>query len=309
MRAKCTVDEQTAYSQYHDVDYGTPQGSCLGPLLFLVFINDLHTALIYSSSILFADDTTILHSHRNLRYLKWCIEEDMRGLFDWFKANQLTINLDKTEFVIFSKDKTLTNMELELGQLTLKNSHFVKFLGLWIDSILAWKKHLSKTSKLMKLKQNTNLLRLGNRFLTKPVKKQIYFAHLHSHILYGLAVWGNMLDQTSLNKIQKCMDKCFKLVTQKPATLINYKNENILILPQLIKLENSKLGYKLHNMWLPQKVQYLLSSDSKKRKLGKTHKYLTRQKNTMNLPSAKSKIYHTSYLFQVLKEFNSTPIM
>ena len=108
--------------------------------------------------------------------------------------------------------------------------------------------------------------KLGNRFLTKPVKKQIYFAHLYSHIIYGLTVWGNMLDQTSLNKIQKCMDKCFRLVTQRQATLSNYKNEKFLTLQQLIKLENSKLGYKLHNKWLPLKVQCLLLSDSKMRK-------------------------------------------
>ena len=306
MRAKCTIDDHTVYSHYYDMDYGTPQGSCLGPLLFLIFINDIHTSITYSSILLFADDTTILNKHRNLRYLKWCVEEDMRGLLDWLKANKLTINLDKTEFILFSKDKCQTNMELEVEHIILKSSPWVKFLGLWIDNTLSWRKHLSIL--LIKLKQNTNLLKLGNKFLSKTAKRQIYFAHINSHINYGLVLWGNMLDQTNLNKIQKCMDNCFKLITNKTATLSNLKEERILTLEQMIKLENSKLGYKLQNNLLPHQIQSLLSTDSKLNKLIKTHKYGTRSKNTLNLPLAKSKMYHTSYLFHVLKEFNGTDI-
>ena len=160
MRAKCTIDDHTVYSQYYDIEYGTPQGSCLGPLLFLVFINDIYTSITYSSILLFADDTTILHRHRNLRYLKWCVEEDMRGLVDWLKANKLTINLDKTEVVLFSKDKTQIHIELEMEHKAIKSSTWVKFLGLWIDNTLSWKKHLG--TLLIKLKQNTNLLRLDS---------------------------------------------------------------------------------------------------------------------------------------------------
>ena len=304
MRAKCTIDNQIVYSKYHNIEYGTPQGSCLGPLLFLVFINDLHTSITYSSSILFADDTTILHGHRNLRYLKWCVEEDMRGLLDWFRANQLTMNLEKTELILFSKDKSPRNIELELGNITLKSCTFVKFLGLWIDHTLSWKKHLS--TLLIKLKQNTNLLKLGNKYLSKQTKRQIYFAHIYSHISYGLVIWGNMLNQTNLNKIQKCMDDCFKLITYKPETITNYQEEKLLRINQMIKLENAKLGYKLHNNLLPLKIQALLSSDSRMRKLTKTHKYSTRSRNLLKLPAVKSKVYHTSYLFQVLKEFSNT---
>ena len=228
----------------------------------------------------------------------------MRGLVDWLKANKLTINLDKTEVMLFSKDKSQINIELEMEHIKIKCSPWVKFLGLWIDNTLSWKKHLS--TLLIKLKQNTNLLKLGNKFLSKTAKRQIYFAHINSHINYGLVLWGNMLDQTNLNKIQKCMDNCFKLITNKAATLSNLKEEKILTLQQMIRLENSKLGYKLQNKLLPHQIQSLLSTDSKLNKLVKIHKYETRSKNTLNLPSAKSKMYHTSYLFHVLKEFNNT---
>ena len=303
MRSKCTVNDNLAYSNYYDMGYGTPQGSCLGPLLFLVFINDIHTSITFSSTILFADDTTLLHSHRNLRYLKWCIEEDLKNLMDWFKANQLTMNMDKTEFVLFSKNNSQSEtIDLDLDGIVLKSTTNVKFLGLWIDNKLTWKKHLGVL--LVKLKQNTNLLKLGNKFLTKRVKKHVYYAHLYSHIIYGLVLWGNMLDQTSLNKIQTCMNKCFTLITHKEATKSNFKEERFLTLAQLIKLENSKFGYKLYHNQLPTKLQSLVVTDSKKKDLTKRHKYQTRSKKTLNFPQATTKMYHTSYLFQSLKEYN-----
>ena len=97
MRVKIHSSNGTMeYSTYHPLTYGTPQGSCLGPLLFLGFINDLHYSVIHGTSLLFADDTTLLHSHKDLRYLKWTVEEDLNSLMDWFKANKLTLNLDKT---------------------------------------------------------------------------------------------------------------------------------------------------------------------------------------------------------------------
>ena len=89
MRVKCNVASsgKLEYSNYMNVSYGTPQGSCLGPLIFLIFTNDLHRHLVYSSAILFADDTTLYKTHRNLTYLKWCLEDDLCTLSDWLAAN------------------------------------------------------------------------------------------------------------------------------------------------------------------------------------------------------------------------------
>ena len=77
MRSKCRVESstKTEYSDYFNINYGTPQGSCLGPLLFILFTNDLHLNIIHSCTILFADDTTLYNSHRNLEYLKWTMEQ------------------------------------------------------------------------------------------------------------------------------------------------------------------------------------------------------------------------------------------
>ena len=103
MRVKCVGGEtkDLCYSNYPDISYGVPQGSCLGPLLFLIFCNDLPLILQSCKLILFADDTTIYHSHKNLRYLQWCIQEELKQLMDWFRANKLTLNLSKSCCMVF----------------------------------------------------------------------------------------------------------------------------------------------------------------------------------------------------------------
>ena len=93
MQIKCGVTStgSTEYSGYQDISYRAPQGSCLGPLIYLIFANDLSKNLSFCSSIMFADDTTLYKTHSNLRFLKWSVEQDISALMDWFRANKLTL--------------------------------------------------------------------------------------------------------------------------------------------------------------------------------------------------------------------------
>ena len=307
MRVKCSSNTTGGieYSAYHQLDYGTPQGSCLGPLLFLLYINDLQYSIMYSSAILFADDTTLLQGHKNLKYLKWSMEEDLKHIIDWFRANLLTLNLDKTECILFSASTSNTQLhiELELGEHKITNTTHVKFLGVWIDHKLQWNKHLN--TLIMKLKQNTNLLQIGNTFLNKNSKKLVYYAHIYSHITYGLVVWGNMIEKTLKTKLQKCMDKCFQLIVHQPPTPLNYKKEKMLRLTDLMILENAKLSYKLEHNLLPQTLHDMLLSESKNQSLEKKHKYSTRSKGIPYRPTVLTRHYHTSYLFQSIKDYEN----
>ena len=308
MRVKCTSNttSQMTYSTYHKLDYGTPQGSCLGPLLFLIYINDLHQSIEYCNMILFADDTTLVHGHKSLKYLKWMIEEDLKRMTDWFNANLLTINLNKTECILFPLNNTNSKTEvvnLMINDKQLKGSLCTKFLGTWIDNKLHWKTHTSNL--LMKLKQNTNLLRVGNKFLNKSSKKIYYYAHIFSHISYGLVVWGNMIDNTTKGKIQKCMDVCFNLITHQAPTISNYKREKMLRLDELITLENVKLGYKMEHSQIPVTIQDMMKTDSRKKSLVKTHSYQTRTKSVPKLPTAQNKSYHASFLVQSIKDYSN----
>ena len=82
-----------SYSDCYDITYGTAQGSCLGPLLFILFCNDIQYLPLYGHLILFADDTTLLSSQRSIKFLKYTLQHDMELLIQWFKANQLSLNM------------------------------------------------------------------------------------------------------------------------------------------------------------------------------------------------------------------------
>ena len=169
MRSKCMTTNGTTYSTYHKMEYGTPQGSCLGPLLFLVFINDLPLNIDNGISLLFADDTTLLHSHHDIEKLKKIVENDVHKLMDWFRANKLTLNLSKTEVILFHSKNKPQKIALQIGSYTLTNTDCVRFLGIWLDSKLQWRKHV--TTLLIKLKQNINILKQCNKFLKQEYQE------------------------------------------------------------------------------------------------------------------------------------------
>ena len=135
LRVRCGMEKDpgVSYSSSYDVDYGTPQGSCLGSLLFLIFTNDLHRNLENCSAILFADDTTVYKGHRNKNYLRWCLESDLMRLTDWFRANKLTININKTVFMC-SGNKLGRIEHIDICGELIEHSAHTKFLGLWIDN-------------------------------------------------------------------------------------------------------------------------------------------------------------------------------
>ena len=225
---------------------------------------------------------------------------------DWFRANQLTLNLSKTVCILFSPNSKITTIELNLDIMRLTSEDSTKFLGMWVDKQLNWKKHLSIV--LAKIKQNTNMLKISNKFLNIHAKKMIYHSHILSHLKNGLLLWGNMVDNTSLSKIQKCLDKCYRLITHKDSNQRNMKSDGFLTLKDLLKIENCKLSYRYQNQSLPINVYNLLGTDSSNKPLNKNHKYPTRHKKELNIPQSKYKSYHTSYLCRALSDYTSIPL-
>ena len=148
-------------SDTYDVKYGTPQGSCLGPLIFLIFCNDLQRHLVFLSCIQFADDTTLYITHKNLNYIRFCIETDLEILKDWFIANKLTLNVGKSVCILFSRCRMDYHLNIRIGDEIIPQAKSTKFLGMWIDQSLSWSDHIAKT--MLKLKSRMNLLHHGEK--------------------------------------------------------------------------------------------------------------------------------------------------
>ena len=101
------------YSKPYHISYGTAQGCCLGPLLFILFCNNIKLLPLYGKLILFADDTTLVSQHRNKKFLRYSIIHDIEILMDWFKANQLSLNLMKTVLMNFWDENTQDNIDVD----------------------------------------------------------------------------------------------------------------------------------------------------------------------------------------------------
>ena len=137
-----TYENKVVRSSVYNVTYGTAQGSCLGPLLFILFCNDIYRLPTYSKIILFADDTTLLYSHKDTKILRYALEHDMSLLMCWYKANKLSLNLGKMVLLKYWPDAMGFNIMID--GVEIKNEKYTKFLGIFIDDCLTWKEHANK---------------------------------------------------------------------------------------------------------------------------------------------------------------------
>ena len=161
---------------------------------------------------------------------------------------------------------------------------------MWLDQHLNWSTHYGKL--LTKLKRNLNLLKHGQRLLTRECKKLIYFAHIQSHINYGLLPWGNSITDAQLTKLTNIQKRCLQYIDKSE----DFKSNRILKVPCLLFLENCKFGYKLINKQLPRKIEESCMFDNNRNSLEKSHRYNTRNKRIPNVPIKMNKIYRASFL-------------
>ena len=298
MRTKCNINSKSILSENKPVTYGAPQGSCLGPLLFLIFCNDLHLNLEYTKCILFADDTTIFYSDRNVSLLIAAVEHDLMILNDWFKANKLTLNKKKSVCILFKSIQRI-NFDLPSGlKIDNEEIRFVdhtKFLGVWIDCNLNWNIHTNRV--IMKIRKNAHLLYRSKRYLSVHAKKILYYVQIYSHISYGISVWGPMTNTASLRKIGQTQKKCLQSVSAQ-------RNSQFLTIDDIIRLEILKFGWKLVNHTLPSSLHACALSSSQGLTLEKTHRYSTRNKRIPNVPRVTNKLYKSSIFCKGIVKFS-----
>jgi hypothetical protein len=144
----CSDIAHNIYSGWGKVSKGVPQGSILGPFLFLVYIYDLSIFLNKNSlPVLFADDTSVLVTSSNQHAFQVEINEIFTQLYSWFKCNLLSLNLDKTQFIHFKMRNTpYMNTKINNNHNTIFNANVTKFLGLTIENNLSWRTHLDRLS-------------------------------------------------------------------------------------------------------------------------------------------------------------------
>ena len=234
------VSIQGHNSSHEVIRHGVPQGSVLGPLLFLVYINDLHTCIKHSTTRHFADDTNLLYATnsqkpRNKNIVR-NLNRDLRSLNHWLLANKISLNSTKTELVIFRKKSTkLPHLNIRLNGTRLQAVSEVKYVGITFDEYLTFSSHISLMNA--KLKRANNLIAISRHYLSKALLLQIYYGQFYSHLTYGCQLWGQgKIDQTIT--LQK---KAIRLITFShylAHTSTLFKELKLLKLPDIISMNN-----------------------------------------------------------------------
>ena len=173
-----------------NVTCGVPQGSVLGPLLFLIFINDLPNSISVLSFYLFADDINIYFEAENLDKLQRIVNNELKKVKQWLDVNKLSLNIDKTNFIIFKfpQHSSLGTVNIKIGNQPVKQFRYVKFLGVLLDENLSWKYRLSELSK--KLARTCGMLFKIRHCLPVDVMICLYNSLFPSFLQYGMVAWG-----------------------------------------------------------------------------------------------------------------------
>ena len=181
-------------SNQTSVKYGLLQGSILGPLLFLIYINDLNHAIKFCKVHHFANDTNLLHFSKLVSKLNKYINLDMKNLTDWLNANKISLNVEKTELVIFKrkKKKLKCPIRIKLSRKRLYPSNSIKYLGVKIDKNLNWNDHIHDIATKLN-RANALLFKIRN-YVNFNTLKSIYFVIFDSHINYVNLISGKNLN-------------------------------------------------------------------------------------------------------------------
>lgn len=196
-------------SQACMVRRGVPQGSVLGPYLFVIYMNDLPASQTVPT-LMYADDTAFAIQAMDEAGLEEKTEATFLAISKWFEANNLVVNTSKTDIIHYSTRERKVPLRVQLQEATFSSVPSIKFLGVQIDATLNWRAHIQYLAP--KIASFSYVLRTLRNEISTEVALDAYYAYVHSRLAYGVLFWGNSVDAERIFKLQKmCLRSIFGL--------------------------------------------------------------------------------------------------
>ena len=276
------------------ITMGVPQGSILSPTIFLLYINDMAKSSDALKFIHFADDTTVFASHKNLNSVTDAINNGLENIDEWLKANRLSLNVEKTSYMLFSNKKSTDCPIFKIRNQILSNVSNAKFLGIHLDDKLSFKNHVDTLCK--KLSQSLGAFRKIAFYLPEFIKTKLYYSLIYSRLSYGILAWGRS-GKVNNKKIQALQDRALKILN------LEYTNHSFLDFNSIYEYSSQT---KLHNILNRNHHSYFRDKLSN---LTPSHNHHTRGvlEGNFEIPSHRTSKIESSFLYNSIKIWNKTP--
>ena len=295
----CTVNGQQSGARL--VTCGIPQGSCLGPLMFIIYLNDFEKCLEFSKASMYADDTHVTLTSSNIDVLLTNAHQELRNISEWMRINKLSANPEKTEYMIIGHPRRTNKVEilqpLHLNDSEIKRVTKTKSLGVMVDEGLNWEDQFNKAKG--KINGGLKSLKKLKNLISQSQLDHVYRALIESHLRYANVIWGS-LPKSKLNTLQRLQDRARSVIEK--ARLKDNWSHNWLTVEQLTKFDRSVMTYKIISRQCPESLW------DKYHHRTQHSNYRIRNCRDLQIPRNNLEYVKKGFQYSALKAWNDIPI-